>query len=376
MLRFSRRFYPSEGLNGKLYSGFDDGGVAGVAVTSFSANGQGTTTGSAVVSGGSRGADRVSSWQHLTVNAKGGAIIETAAPLTGRYTSANLYLNGTWWIGSYGGSEGTKDCEMGKAIPQLCKLGPFVGFRYSTDEGTTWKEGKDSNNQVLTTSRGLFGETPKDSIKIGAPHVVDHGPESSLSPDGYIYMVAMGCLAESSSDPTYNCSWISGDAIYVTRIKMDSLQSNVPDTLNDERNWEYAMGNTGQWSASLSNTAPIFTWRGRVGTTTATYWKEQGGHYLWCVTTPTRMPSTVDTFDSYVMISNDLVASKGMRLITYMPKFGQEIYFLSIPSIWLNRTHGVMVFSANFACGSSGGCHSNIKGASYGANLLPIEFVS
>ena len=36
---------------------------------------------------------------------------------------------------------------------------------------------------------------------------------------------------------------------------------------------------------------------------------------------------------------------------------------------------GVMVFSANFACGTSKQCVSNVKGSGYGANLLPVEFV-
>jgi hypothetical protein len=36
---------------------------------------------------------------------------------------------------------------------------------------------------------------------------------------------------------------------------------------------------------------------------------------------------------------------------------------------------GVMVFSANFACGTSKQCVSNFKGSGYGANLLPVEFV-
>ena len=58
-----------------------------------------------------------------------------------------------------------------------------------------------------------------------------------------------------------------------------------------------------------------------------------------------------------------------------MPKFGQEIYFLSIPSTWLNATNAVMTFSANFACSPLAGCNSNLKGAGYGANLLPIQFV-
>ena len=363
-------FYPTESKTGVLYSGFDDGGVGGVSVTSFSPNGMGTTTGSAIVIGGDKG--NMESFRTLEVTAVGGAVVENAAPMSGRYTSANLYLNGTWWIGSYGGAEGGKKCEMGTKIPQLCQLGPFVGFRWSKDQGTTWHEGRRKDGTLLGTSLGLFGETPSDSIRIGAPHVVDHGSENLLSPDGNIYVVAMGCLASSSADPTYNCSWISGDAIFVARAS--NVDAMSPDTLNDVTNWEYAIGSTGHWTKKLLDAAPVFEWRGRVGTTTATRWEGRGGTYLWCVTTPTRMPSTVGTYDTYVMISKDIIGTNGMKRITYMPQFGQEIYFVSIPSMWLNATHGVMTFSANFACGA-GRCHSNLKGASYGANLLPIEFL-
>ena len=65
----------------------------------------------------------------------------------------------------------------------------------------------------------------------------------------------------------------------------------------------------------------------------------------------------------------------GMKRITYMPLFGQQIYFVSLPSTWLNATHGVMFFFANFACDTSKQCVSNLKGSSYGANLLPVEFL-
>ena len=50
--------------------------------------------------------------------------------------------------------------------------------------------------------------------RLQAPHVVDHGPENIHSPDGALYMVGTGCLADR---PNPNCSWISGDAVYLTR---------------------------------------------------------------------------------------------------------------------------------------------------------------
>jgi len=82
------------------------------------------------------------------------------------------------------------------------------------------------------------------------------------------------------------------------------------------------------------------------------------------------MPSTVGPYDTYVMEADSL--SGPFRLISYMPKFGQQAYFVSFPSAWMNGSEMVMTFSANFAC-VSGGCLPNILNCGYGANLLPIK---
>ena len=61
------------------------------------------------------------------------------------------------------------------------------------------------------------------------------------------------------------------------------------------------------------------------------------------------------------------------RLVSYMPRFGQQAYFVSFPSRFLGPgKDAVMAFSANFAC-RTGGCEPNIQGAGYGANLLPVR---
>lgn len=88
-------FYPAEDRHGNFMSGFDDGGILAVSVNSASPSGRGSTTGSAIVSGGSR-------WRHLTVQTAGGALREDGFPMKGRYTSANAVVNGTWWTGTYG----------------------------------------------------------------------------------------------------------------------------------------------------------------------------------------------------------------------------------------------------------------------------------
>jgi hypothetical protein len=46
--------------------------------------------------------------------------------------------------------------------------------------------------------------------------------------------VGMGCLANK---PNPNCSWISGDAIFVTRTR--HYTATNPGSLNDPANWEF-----------------------------------------------------------------------------------------------------------------------------------------
>ena len=100
--------------------------------------------------------------------------------------------------------------------------------------------------------------------------------------------------------------------------------------------------------------------------------------FLFAITTPTVLPSTVGPYDTYVLEAPTL--SGPFVLVSYMPKFGQQAYFVSFPSKFLSTTaekerDAVMVFSANFAC-KTGGCEPNIRGAGYGANLLPVRFGS
>lgn len=167
-------WYPAQDKAGNLYSGFDDGRIGTVSVGSM---GPGFHTGSAIVRG--------SIWRNLSVAAVGGAIYENGAPMQGRYTCANAVQNGTWWVGTYGLAVGDGACEAGTGVLQFCVMGPFVGFRYSTNLGGNWTEPRDpTTGQPLTVAHTLFDEKVGSPIKLGAPHVVDFGPENIHSPDG------------------------------------------------------------------------------------------------------------------------------------------------------------------------------------------------
>lgn len=142
-------------------------------------------------------------------------------------------------MGTYGLAVGDASCEAGTGVLQFCEMGPFIGFRTSTDDGATWREPSDPGGHALNASHPLFNEAPGRPVKLGAPHVVDYGPENAHSPDGALYMVGNGCLA---AKPNSNCSWISGDAVFLARTRRFSATN--PGSLNDPSAWEFFCGNS------------------------------------------------------------------------------------------------------------------------------------
>lgn len=199
-------------------------------------------------------------------------------------------------------------------------------------------------------------------------------------------MVGNGCLA---AKPNSNCSWISGDAVFLSRVKAGNYSTQEPNSLNNRAAWEFYCGTAADdvartdgerlkgpaecWTNDVHEAKPILTWMGRVGTVTAT-WHPLLQRFLIAVTTPTILPSTVGPYDTYVIEAPSLTAGP-FKLVSYMPKFGQQAYFVSFPSRFLGpgKYEAVMAFSANFAC-KTGGCKPNIRNAGYGANLLPVQF--
>ena len=261
-------------------------------------------------------------------------------------------------------------------VLQFCEMGPFIGFRTSTTDGASWVEPVDPEGNELNVTNPLFAERAGHPVKLGAPHVVDHGPENVNSPDGALYMVGNGCLADTLNS---NCSWISGDAVFLTRAPAGSYTAADPASLNNPRAWEFYCGGAGGaggacWTSDVAKARPILKWEGRVGTVTAT-WHHELKRYLIVITTPTVLPSTVGPYDTWVLETPSLTAGP-FALVSYMPRFGQQAYFVSFPSRFIGppgSKEAVLAFSANFACKTMG-CHPNIHGATYGANLLPIRF--
>mmetsp|Transcript_5937 Transcript_5937/g.10784 ORF Transcript_5937/g.10784 Transcript_5937/m.10784 type:complete len:223 (-) Transcript_5937:127-795(-) len=214
----------------------------------------------------------------------------------------------------------------------------------------------------------LFGEHargPADKVKFGAPHVVDFGKNMKNSPDGKMYIVGHG--ASVKTEPQ---SWMQGSEVYIARV--------IPTWkhINNRDSWEFFSATDG-WTNSLEAATPIVHWANRTGVVTMTY-LPAAGRYIMCVSTPSVSPSTVGTFDSYFLESAAITGP--FRYVSYLRRFGEQAYFLNIPSKFASSSPDAdqavgayLSYSANFA--RSRQLASNPPGGGYWWTLSAIRFV-
>ena len=195
----------------------------------------------------------------------------SALPYQGRYPSGSLFYKGVWYYGTYALAELWGSAQY--PCKNWCVQGPFVGFRYSTDEGRSWTEPRPRMAVNFRSYDGrranLFGEagpvcdghinntTPlptdpcmafmnsadcspytclgtwRGKVKFGAAHVVDLGEELEYSPDGRAYMIGHG--ASKAHQPH---SWMQGSEVYLARTKV----APSPEVMSDGKFWEYYGG--------------------------------------------------------------------------------------------------------------------------------------
>lgn len=317
-------YYPSWGADDRLYSPFMDG----LCYSSGSLGGYWpliSVVAWAVVAGddplrleqpfdtGQRNVDR-SGWD-------------------GRYASASLHHDGVWYYGSYllnhAPQPGARPCN------NYCTLGPFVGFDISRDGGRTWTNGPH------TPSSPLFGETTAGGrrVKLGALHVVDYGKNNRESPDGKAYLVGHGASGPSSQN-----TWVNGDEVYLTRVKPS------PETINDRNAYEYYAGERDgrpRWSRDLAGIRPLISWPGRLGSVTITYNAALKTHLMF-VSSPSDGVDTTGPYDSMVLEAERIEGP--WRMVHYLPRFGTQAYFLSVPSKFTSRDGRRMWlgYSANY----------------------------
>ncbi len=275
------------------------------------------------------------------------------APYGGRYPCGSLVHNGVWYYGTYCLDE--TDRGLNWDI-----LGPFVGFRVSRDYGKTWQD------CPHTPGQPIFGESGKDGgkVKIGAPHFVHLGQNLDQSPDGKAYLVAHG-----ATRPDAEVAWIRGDQAYLLRV------TPSPETINDPAAYEffggYDAGGQAIWVRDFAQSKPMFEWNGRVGHANMTYNAPLKKYLMFC----TDGGNTISTFNTYVLESDTIAGP--WKLVTYMEKFGEQAYFVNLPSKFISADGKTawLSYSANFtnmAFGSS--WVENPPGSRYALCLYEIQF--
>ncbi|MES2219552.1 MAG: hypothetical protein V4587_01125 [Acidobacteriota bacterium] len=316
-------WFPTWAANGNLYSSWTDGKVNGITSSSL---GPHATTGYATILGDDP--------LHLTIT-NVGTYSASPLPYGGRYPAGGLVYNGVWYYGTYLLDQ-TPDKGLNWDI-----LGPFVGFRYSTDFGKTW------HGSPHSPSHPLFDEPARKDgpVKLGLPHFVDFGKNMEYSPDGKAYIVSQGATANDPSPRDANLSWITGDQVYLARVKPSIAN------MNRRSAYEYFAGcdkhGHAHWTRDFSRIKPLIDWNDHTGNVSVTY-DAPLKTYLMAVTDG---GNTIGKYNTYILESPQIAGP--WRLVTYMRNFGEQGYFVNFPSKFISKDGRTlwMSYSANFTNG-------------------------
>ncbi len=339
-------WYPSWASDGNLYSPWTDGNVNGL---NSGSGGKDATTGYATILG-----DDPLKLQVVHQ----GVYKSDPSPYASRYPCGSLVYNGVWYYGTYCLHPAGSVPHEG-ANYNWPWLGPFVGFRYSTDLGKTWTQ------TPCTPAKPLFGESALkgEPVKIGSPHVVDFGKNMEHSPDGKAYLVAHGASDGKQRRFGYN-SWITGDEIYLVRVE-PSIEN-----MNDAAKYEFFDG--AGWTRDFAKIKPIAAWRDNMGCVTMTY-DAPLKKYLMCVTDG---GTTAGYFNTYVLESDRI--SGPFKLVHYLHHFGEQAYFVNFPSKFIGGDGRTLwlCYAANFAPNWNGmAIRSHPTGSRYGMCLQEVRLL-
>jgi len=358
---FGDTWYPSWASDDKLYSGWTDGctrRLDGSDECSDSwSNAEYATTGQGVIEGD----------DPLTLKAYSlGLHRASAVPYHGRYPCGSLVHDGVWYYGTYC-LDPAGQAKYGDKTYNWPWMGPFVGFRLSTDFGRNWTD------CPLTPEKPLFKETGINGypVKIGSPHFVDFGKNMRYSPDGKAYLVAHGADTTDTKWRFWNDSWITGDQIYLFRV-IPSMEN-----INDVSKYEFFSGYDDKgsplWLKDFEKMKPVLEWNNNMGCATMTY-NAPLRKYLMCVTDG---GNTCSKMNTYILESDNITGP--WKLIAYLKEFGEQAYFVNIPSKFIGKDgkKAWLLYSGNFAPDWNGQqIKANPPGSHYGMVLQKIEFLT
>ncbi len=366
---FGDTWYPTWAADGNLYSPFTDGpcyedfsNSMGYEYSEdspmgvFNAKFRKATTGQGMLVGD----DPLNLLVHSL-----GTVAADPYPYGGRYPCGSLVYHGVWYYGTY--CLGPVACtRFGQTNYNWPWLGPFVGFRVSRDFGKTWQETPHTPDKPLFGETGMWGYP----VKIGSPHFVDLGKDMEHSPDGKAYLVAHGAEYPDPKPRFGNLSWITGSQIYLLRV------TPSPEAMNDASAYEFYAGHdTGgeaAWTRDFKQIKPLLDWHNNMGCVTATY-DAPLKKYLMCVTDG---GNTCGRMNTYILESERLTGP--WRLATYMKDFGQQAYFVNLPSKFISADGRAawLCYSANFAAWNGQAVNSNPPGSHYGLVLQEIRLLT
>jgi hypothetical protein len=356
---FADTWYPSWAADGNLYSPYTDGSTPrqdGGRENSNSAEGKYATTGQAVMIGDDP--------QNLQVYSLG-LVRGDATPYKGRYPCGSLVYKGVWYYGTYClAPDGTT--RYGDMDYNWPWLGPLVGFRISQDYGRSWTETPHTPEKPLFGETGMWGHP----VKIGSPHFVDFGKDMEHSPDGKAYLVGHGAEAGDPKPRFANLSWISGDQIYLLRVEPSV------ETINDRTKYEFFAERDGNgnpvWTRDFAQIKPLIDWNNNCGCVAVSY-NAPLKKYLMCVTDGW---PTCAKMNSYILEADRIEGP--WKLIVYMKEFGEQGYFLNIPTKFISSDGRTvwLCYSGNFAKGWNGvAINENPPGSHYGMVLQEMRLL-
>ena len=359
--RYGDTWYPTWAANDTLYSPWTDGNTTKRldGNTDLSHSGAGPFRNQSA-HGVIIGSDPMNLTAYGT-----GVFLARSNPYMGRYPCGSLVHNGVWYYGTYclGPAGSTKYGDLTVNWPWM---GPFVGFRYSTNFGRTWTVSPHKPSDPLFGETGLHGYP----VKIGAPHFVDFGKNMEHSPDGKAYLVAHGADTTDTNWRFWNDSWITGDQVYLLRV------TPAIENINDVSKYEFYGGKNEKgdpvWTSDFKEIRPLLEWNNNMGCVTITY-NAPLKKYIMCVTDG---GNTVSKMNTYLLESDNLEGD--WKIISYMKNFGEQAYFVNIPSKFISQDGMQMwlLYSGNFAKDWNGQkIIENPPGSHYGMVFQKIELI-
>ena len=288
-----------------------------------------------------------------------------AFPYHGRYPCGSLIYNGVWYYGTYC-LDPAGSAKYGDKFINWPWMGPFVGFRYSTDYGHTWTP------CPYQPADPIFGETGINGypVRIGAPHFVDFGKNMEHSPDGKAYLVAHGADTTDTKWRFWNDSWVTGDQVYLTRV------SPSVENINDPSKYEFYGGKDAYgdpvWTNDFKDIKPLLEWNNNMGCVTITY-NAPLKKYLMCVTDG---GNTISQMNTYILESERI--DSDWKIVSYMKEFGKQAYFVNIPSKFISEDGltAWLLYSGNFTSDYNGEkIIMDPPGSHYGMVFQKVQFL-